>query len=79
MFGYCHSESLLGVDFESDLLTSFFDDIQDVIKFSSDVAMRTVSSAYLRLLIFLPPTLMPGISSMFLMMYSVYMQGEQVR
>ena len=44
-------------------------------------AIRVVSSAYLRLLIFLPPILIPAYASsisVFLMMYSAYKLNKQV-
>ena len=59
---------------------SSFTFIKGLFSFSSLSAIRVVSSAYLRLLIFLPTILVPACASpspAFLMMYSAYMLSKQ--
>ena len=61
-------------------LTLLFHFHQEVFSSSSLSALRVVSSAYLRLLIFLPAILIPACASsspVFLMMYSVYKLNKQ--
>ena len=59
---------------------SSFSFIKRLLSFSSLSALRVVSSAYLRLLIFLPAILIPACASSspaFLMMYSAFKLNEQ--
>jgi len=62
------------------LSLSFFTFIKRLFHSSSLSAIRVVSSAYLRLLIFLPAILIPACASsspVFLMMYSAYKLNKQ--
>ena len=64
----------------SQLFTLFFTFIKRLFSSSSLSAIRVVSSAYLRLLIFLPAILIPACASSspaFLMMYSAYKLNKQ--
>ena len=68
------------LSFKSVVLLSFFTLIKRLFNSSSFSAIRVVSSAYLRLLIFLPPILIPGYNSsspLFLMMCLVYKLNKQ--
>ena len=68
---HCHDLSFLNLSFQSNFSLSSFTFLK---RFSSSLsAIRVVSSAYLRLLIFLPANLIPACaasSPAFLMMYS---------
>ena len=69
----CHDLHFLNMKFKPDVSLSSFTFIKRLFSFSSHSAMRVVSSAYLRLLIFLPATIIPACpssSSTFRMMYS---------
>ena len=68
------------LSFKSTLSPSSFTFIKRLFNSSSLSAIRVVSSAYLRLLVFLPAMLIPACassSSLFLMMYSAYMLNKQ--
>ena len=56
----CHDLSFLNVEFSASYFTLLFDLHQELFSFSSLSATRVVSSAYLRLLIFLPAVLIPA-------------------
>ena len=74
----CHDLSFLNGKPSSSL--SFFTFIKRLFSSSSLSAIRVVSSAYLRLLIFLPAILIPAYASsnpVFLMMYSAYKLNKQ--
>ena len=76
----CHDLHFLNVEFKPDVSLSAFTFIKRLFSFSSCSAMRVVSSAYLRLLIFLPATMIPACASSswaFLMMYSAYELSNQ--
>ena len=65
----------LNVEFQASFFTLIFHPHQESFQFSSLSAIRVASSAYLRLLIFLPSTLIPACESTspaFCMRYSVY-------
>ena len=67
--------SFLNVELEANFFTLSFTFIKRLLSSSSLSAIREVSSAYLRLLIFLSAILIPACASSspeFLMMYSVY-------
>ena len=78
----CHDLSFLMFSLKPALSLSSFTLIKRLFSSSSFSAIRVVSSAYLRLLIFLPPTLIPAWNSSspaFLMMclpYRLKKQGE---
>src|SRR5574341_197386 len=66
------------LSFKPTFSLSTFTFIKRLLSSSSLSAIRVVSSAYLRLLIFLPAILIPACASSrpaFLMMYSAYVQG----
>ena len=68
------------LNFKRNYSLSSFTFIKRLFNFSSLSALRMVSSAYLRLLIFLPAILIPACSSSspaFLMMYSAYNLNQQ--
>ena len=68
------------LSFKPTFSLSSFTFIKRLFSFSSLYAIRVVSSAYLRLLIFLPAILIPACASScpaFLMMYSVYKLNKQ--
>ena len=72
----CHDLSFLNVE----LYTKFFSLIKRLFSSSLLSAIRVVSSAYLRLLIFLLEILIPACASsspVFLMMYSAYKLNKQ--
>ena len=77
----CHDLSLLNVEnFKPTFSLSSFTFIKRLFSSSSLSAVRVVSSAYLRLLIFLPAVLSPACASsspVFLMMYSAYKLNKQ--
>ena len=71
----CHDLSFLNVKFKTTFSLSSFNFIKRLFSSSSFSAIMVVSSAYLRLLIFLPEILIPPCASSspaFLMMYSAY-------
>ena len=68
------------LSFKSTFLLSSFTFIKRLFSSSSLSAIKVVSSAYLRLLIFLPAILIPACASsspVFLMMYSAYKLNKQ--
>ena len=70
----CHDLSFLNVELWAQA------ELKRLFSSSSFVAIRVVSSAYLRLLIFLPAILIPACASStpaFLMMYSAYKLNKQ--
>ena len=70
----------LNGEFKPDVSLSSFTFIKRLFSFPSHSAMRVVSSAYLRLLIFLPATMIPAYASSswaFHMMYSAYNLNKQ--
>ena len=76
----CHDLSCLNVDFKPPFSLSSFTFIKRLFSSPSVSAIRVVSSAYLRLLIFLPAILIPVYASpspAFLMMYSAYKLNKQ--
>ena len=76
----CHDLHFLNVEFKPTFLLSSFTFIKRLFSSSSLSAIRVVSSAYLRLLIFLPAILIPACASFspaFLMMYSAYKLNKQ--
>ena len=76
----CHDLCFLNVEFSATLFTLLFHFHQEVLISSLLSAIRVVSSAYLRLLIFLPPILIQACASSspaFLMMYSAYKLNKQ--
>ena len=71
----CHDLRFLNVELKATLSLCSFTFIKRLFSYSSLSAIRVVSSAYLRLLIFFPAILIPACESSslaFLMMYSVY-------
>ena len=76
----CHDLSFLDVEFSANFFTLLFRFHQEALSSSLLSAIRVVSSAYLRLLIFLPAILIPACassSSAFGMMYSAYKLNKQ--
>ena len=76
----CHYLSLLKLSFKPTFSLSSFTFIKRLFSSTSLPAIRVVSSAYLRLLIFLPVILIPNCTShspAFLMMYSAYKLNKQ--
>ena len=76
----CHDLSFLNVEFKPTFSLSSFTFIKRLFSSSTLSAIRVVSSAYLRLLIFLPAILIPACASLspvFLMMYSAYKLNKQ--
>ena len=76
----CHDLHFLNVEFKLDVSLSFFIFITRLFSFSSSSAMRVVTSAYLRLLIFLPANVIPACALSgwaFHMMYSAYNLNKQ--
>ena len=77
----CHDLSFLNVEFEANFFTFlFFTFIKRLFSSSSHSAIRMVSSAYLRLLLFLPEILIPACASSrpaFHTMYSAYKLNKQ--
>ena len=76
----CHDLSFLNVEFKPTFSLSSFTFSKRLFSSSSLPAIRVVSSAYLRFLIFLPAILIPACASSsqaFHMMYSVYKLNKQ--
>ena len=76
----CHDLRFLNVEFKPAFSLSPFTFIKRLFSSSLLSAIRVVSSAYLRLLIFLPAILIPACASfslVFHMMYSVYKLNKQ--
>ena len=76
----CHNLSFLNVEFKSTFSLFSFTFIKSLFSSYSLSAIRVVSSAYLRLLIFLLAILIPACASSspaFLMMYSTYKLNKQ--
>ena len=76
----CHDLSFLNAEFEASVSLSSFIFIKRLFSPSSLSAIRVVSSAYLRLLIFLPAILILGCASSipaFHVMYSAYKLNKQ--
>ena len=76
----CHDLLFWMLSFKPTFSLSFFTFIKRLFSSSSLSAIRMVSSAYLRLLIFLPAILIPACASSspaFLMMYSAYKLNKQ--
>ena len=76
----CHDLHFLNVEFKPDVSLSSFTFIKRLFSFSSCSAMRMVTSAYLKLLIFLPANVIPACASStwsFHMMYSAYNLNKQ--
>ena len=76
----CHDLDFLNVKFKPDVSLSSFTFIKRLFSSSLTSAMRVVSSAHLRLLIFLPEILIPACASSscaFRMMYSAYKLNKQ--
>ena len=76
----CHDLHFLNAEFKPDVSLSSFIFIKRLFSFSSHTAMRVVTSAYLRLLIFLPANVIPACASSgwpFCMMYSAYSLNKQ--
>ena len=76
----CHDLSFLNVELEANFFTLLFHFHQEAFSSSSLSAIRVVSSAYLRWLIFLPAILIPACvssSPAFLMMCSAYKLNKQ--
>ena len=76
----CHDLHFLNVEFKPDVSLSSFTFIKRLFGFSSRSALRVVSFAYLRLLIFLPATMIPACASSswaFRKMYSAYNLNKQ--
>ena len=75
-----HDLRFLNVELQANFFTLHFHFIKRLSSSSSLSAIRVVSSAYLRLLIFLPAILIPvfvSSSPAFLMMYSAYKLNKQ--
>ena len=84
MVSWSYSSAILGLswmlNFKPAFSLSYFTFIKRLFSSSSLSAIRMVSSAYLRLLIFLPAVLIPACASSslaFHMMYSVYKLNKQ--
>ena len=76
----CHDLSFLNLSFKPTFSLSTFTFIKRLFSSSLLSAIRVVSSAYLRLLIFLPAILIPAYASSiptFLMMYSAQKLNKQ--
>ena len=76
----CHDLWFLNVEFKPAFSLSSFTFIKKLFSFSPLSAIRVVSSAYLRLLIFLPEILIPActlFSPAFCMMYPAYKLNRQ--
>ena len=76
----CHDLHFWMLSFKPTFSLSSFTFIKSLFSSSSLSAIRVVSSAYLRLLIFLPAILIPAYASSspaFLMMYSAYKLNKQ--
>ena len=78
----CHDLHFPYVQFKPDVSLSSFTFIKRFFSSSSLSAMSVVSSAYLRLLTFLPAFLIPACvssSPAFLMIYKLYKQGDNIQ
>ena len=76
----CHDLSFLNVEFSAKFFTLLFYFHQEALSSSSISAIRVVSSAYLKLLVFLPAILIPACASsspVFLLMHSAYLLNKQ--
>ena len=76
----CHDHSVLNVEFQANFFTLLFHFHQEALWFFSLSAIRVVSSAYLRLLIFYPAILITACASSstaFLKMYSAHKLNKQ--
>ena len=76
----CHDLHSLNVKFKPDVSLSYFTFIKRLFSSSSISAMRVVSSAYLRIMIFLPAILIPACASSswaFHMTFSAYKLNKQ--
>ena len=76
----CHDLHFLNVEFKAIFFHSFFTFIKRLFSSSSLSAVSVVSSAYLKLLIFLQAILIPACTSsspVFLMMFSAYQLNKQ--
>ena len=76
----CHDLHFLNEEFKPDISLFSFTFIKRLFSFSSCSAMRVVTSAYLRLLIFLPANVISACASSswaFHMMYSAYSLNKQ--
>ena len=76
----CHDLHFLNEEFKPDISLFSFTFIKRLFSFSSCSAMRVVTSAYMRLLIFLPTNVIPACASSswaFHMMYSAYNLNKQ--
>ena len=76
----CHDLNFLNVNFKPTFSLFCFTFMKRLFSFSLLSAIRVVSSAYLRLLIFLPAILIPACASfspVFLLMYSAYKLNKQ--
>ena len=76
----CHNLSFLNVEFKASFFTLLFHPHQEVLRFSLLSAIRVVSSAYLRLLIFLAAILISVYDSSslaFCTRYSAYKLNKQ--
>ena len=76
----CHDLSFFKVEFQANFSLSSFTFMKRLFSSSSLSAIRVMSSAYLRLLIFLPTLLIPSYASSspaFHMMYSAYKLNKQ--
>ena len=76
----CHDLTLWMLSFKPTFSLSFFTFIKRLFSSSSLSAIMAMSSAYLRLLIFLPAILIPACASSspaFIMMYSAYKLNKQ--
>ena len=76
----CHDLHSLNVKFKPDVSLSYFTFIKRLFSSSSISAMKVVSLAYLRILIFLPAILIPACASSswtFHIMYSAYKLNKQ--
>ena len=68
----CHGHSFLNVELSANFSLSSFTFIKTLFSSSSHSAIRVVSSAYLRLLIFLPAVLIPTCVSSSLALQKIY-------
>ena len=68
----CHHLSFLNTEFQSAVFTCLFTIIKRLFSSSSLSAIRGVSSAYMRLLIFLPAILIPACASSSLAFHMIY-------
>ena len=76
----CYDLSFLNVEFQASFFTYLFHFHQEALQFLCAICHRVVSSAYLKLLIFLVAILIPACDSFsptLLMMYSAYKLNKQ--